>query len=532
MTIAFPCRLCGKIYAHKSSMYTHLRLCGKEPKFSCVLCGRRFKYKHRLQSHLTSNPICGRRGSASSVVSVTWDENNRKLNFVICPDCGRICKDDTHLLRRECKKERNFVCLTCDKAFRRRYHLQRHIPKTNREEHTEAEIREEASNLQMHKMHQELSIGNILAKTSEIGVWRPSQHPARKKQLGMGYGLLAQMLMSQDNNVEWTQRRASGSSYKMSRGIRKKSIGGDAKYECSRCGKTYKATTSLSRHKRLECGVVPCEVCPICGRRFKHRFVLNAHILFHTSILCRQNSRYEACFITTSKIQMKNEKLYDSVIFPTNAVDLNTFKIITYGVLMNKFELNVNHLNTSRHFVNCGQIEPLPKQYFCGECGKVYKWMDNLRRHQRLECGKLPKWHYSNDELSDWLVEPFVKQELKEGGCFEFVTVPNQLSSDHENEQCTAEKSNDEEPEICEVAFHGQLKYLLCDSPILNSVESNVVQKNSKSCQQFRCDGCGRAYTRVDSLKRHQQKCDELLASFQDRQEALIVINVANRTKG
>ncbi|KYN19565.1 Longitudinals lacking protein, isoforms F/I/K/T, partial [Trachymyrmex cornetzi] len=133
-------------------------------------------------------------------------------------------------------------------------------PETDREEHTEAEIRKEASNLQMHKMHQELSIGNILAKTSEIGVWCPSQ-----------------MLMSQDNN-EWTQRRASGSSYKMSRGIRKKSIG-DAKYECGRCGKTYKATTSLSRHKRLECGVVPCEVCPICGRRFKHRFVLNAHIV-------------------------------------------------------------------------------------------------------------------------------------------------------------------------------------------------------------------------------------------------------------
>jgi len=55
MTMVFPCRLCGKIYAHKSSMYTHLRLCGKEPKFSCVLCGRRFKYKHRLQSHLMSN---------------------------------------------------------------------------------------------------------------------------------------------------------------------------------------------------------------------------------------------------------------------------------------------------------------------------------------------------------------------------------------------------------------------------------------------------------------------------------------------
>ncbi|XP_029162026.1 zinc finger protein 58-like [Nylanderia fulva] len=93
--------------------------------------------------------------------------------------------------------------------------------------------------------------------------------------------------------------------------------------------------------------------------------------------------------------------------------------------------------------------------------------------------------------------------------------------SEDEDVQCVAEKSNDEEPEVCEVPFHGQLNYLLCDSPILNSVETNVVQKNAKSCQQFRCDGCGRAYTRVDSLKRHQQKCDEFLASFQDRQETL-----------
>ncbi|XP_018394563.1 PREDICTED: zinc finger protein 2-like [Cyphomyrmex costatus] len=93
--------------------------------------------------------------------------------------------------------------------------------------------------------------------------------------------LLAQMLMSQDpqDNNEWSQRRASdGLSYKLSRFNRKKSIG-DPKYECNRCGKTYRATTSLSRHKRLECGVVPCEVCPICERRFKHRFVLNAHIV-------------------------------------------------------------------------------------------------------------------------------------------------------------------------------------------------------------------------------------------------------------
>ncbi|XP_029661798.1 protein jim lovell-like isoform X5 [Formica exsecta] len=100
-------------------------------------------------------------------------------------------------------------------------------------------------------------------------------------------------------------------------------------------------------------------------------------------------------------------------------------------------------------------------------------------------------------------------------------TAQQQRDSQDEDVQCGAEKSNDEESEVCEVPFHGQLNYLLCDSPILNSVEANVVQKNIKSGQQFRCDGCGRAYTRVDSLKRHQQKCDEFLASFRDRQETL-----------
>ncbi|KAL6264021.1 hypothetical protein P5V15_004102, partial [Pogonomyrmex californicus] len=309
--------------------------------------------------------------------------------------------------------------------------------------------------------------------------------------------LLAQMLMSQDNN-EWSQRGANESPYKIPRVSRKRGTS-DAKYECNRCGKTYKATTSLSRHKRLECGVMPCEICPICG---------------HPALM-------------------------------------NEF---------NELKPNINNLyDASRYSLNRLVTSPQEQCYFCGECGKGYKWMDNLRRHQRLECG--------SDELCDWLMEPFVKQDLDEG-CLEFVATdylsPDRLEGRkrrsqilplvcetcgknfsridmifisainffqeyplnypkirNENEQCTAEKSNDEEPEVCEVPFHGQLNYLLCDSPILNSVEANVVQKNAKSCQQFRCDGCGRAYTRVDSLKRHQQKCDEFLASFQDRQETL-----------
>ncbi|XP_076221605.1 zinc finger E-box-binding homeobox 1 [Nomia melanderi] len=95
------------------------------------------------------------------------------------------------------------------------------------------------------------------------------------------------MLLSQDihqprdnSDALWNQLCYTETPYKTNRSQRAKDQkDNEAKYACNRCGKTYKATTSLSRHKRLECGVVPCEVCPICDRRFKHRFVLNSHIV-------------------------------------------------------------------------------------------------------------------------------------------------------------------------------------------------------------------------------------------------------------
>ncbi|XP_043588934.1 longitudinals lacking protein-like isoform X7 [Bombus pyrosoma] len=106
-------------------------------------------------------------------------------------------------------------------------------------------------------------------------------------------GLLATMLLSQDiqqpqDNSGPLWVRYPGMPYNPNRNRRRKN-GKDSgpKYACNRCGKTYKATTSLSRHRRLECGVVPCEVCPLCDRRFKHRFVLNSHI-----VGCRRRLRH------------------------------------------------------------------------------------------------------------------------------------------------------------------------------------------------------------------------------------------------
>lgn len=71
------------------------------------------------------------------------EEYRRNLNFEFiefptpmnCPDCGRDYINNIQLLRhrKECVKERNFVCSMCNKTFKRKYHLRRHMSETHQD---------------------------------------------------------------------------------------------------------------------------------------------------------------------------------------------------------------------------------------------------------------------------------------------------------------------------------------------------------------------------------------------------------------
>lgn len=78
----------------------------------------------------------------------------------------------------------------------------------------------------------------------------------------------------------------------------------------------------------------------------------------------------------------------------------------------------------------------------------------------------------------------------------------------------------DEISRECTVPFQADLGYFFDSSTIVQTIDSNPDhQKTKKSLTkgvQFFCTGCGRAYTRVDSLKRHQLKCEDFLRSLKD----------------
>ncbi|XP_032662878.1 histone-lysine N-methyltransferase PRDM9-like [Odontomachus brunneus] len=64
------------------------------------------------------------------------------------------------------------------------------------------------------------------------------------------------------------------------------------------------------------------------------------------------------------------------------------------GLELNTADLQLDMARVPLPLLSRGQATPTHEQrYMCGECGKGYKWMDNLRRHQRLECGKQPKYN-------------------------------------------------------------------------------------------------------------------------------------------
>nr|CAI5865348.1 unnamed protein product [Callosobruchus analis] len=51
-------------------------------------------------------------------------------------------------------------------------------------------------------------------------------------------------------------------------------------YQCERCNKTYKYSTSLYNHQKFECGKTKSFVCIFCQKRFWHKQALKNHVNF------------------------------------------------------------------------------------------------------------------------------------------------------------------------------------------------------------------------------------------------------------
>ncbi|CAD1476576.1 unnamed protein product [Heterotrigona itama] len=417
--------------------------------------------------------------------------------------------------------------------------------KADGEEHRKSAIQKTAGDSQVHQVWKGLSIGNLATKTPKTRMW----------------GLLVTMLLSQDvqrpqdNSEAWRQLPYPGMPYDPNRSQRRKDAkdtGVLSKSEWINLNDYRSGSVDDSLPKERNYNDAYYYPCPVLDPNKKQPLQQQQQQLF-TCALCGREYTWMYS-LRRHQLQCGNKEARNKCHFCSR-------KFYRHGSdLMNEFEaFESKDIKLIPEIIRAPLVSSM-QHYFCGECGKGYKWMANLRRHQRLECGKLPK-HRKRADLSDW----FVKQENEyeePQTLFEFVASSYDLAERkkaaktviceecgksfsrldslrrHEKNYCRvkgdrmycreksenySEKDQEDDAEVCEISFHGQLpmNYLLCDSSILNSVETGMLRKNVKSHQQFRCDGCDRAYTRMDSLKRHQAKCDASLEKLQEEVEWL-----------
>lgn len=88
-------------------------------------------------------------------------------------------------------------------------------------------------------------------------------------------------------------------------------------YHCTKCDKSYSWRTSLLRHLREECKVIPKYSCHQCGRRFKRAYHLRRH----------QRSKrpcyFQIWILTKLRIKWKIEKLISQQVLTPKKNNFN-----------------------------------------------------------------------------------------------------------------------------------------------------------------------------------------------------------------
>lgn len=491
-TKPFGCDHCGKTFASKSRIESHILRSHEKPRFSCGECGQQFNSaiglrRHKMTDHANIYPyscnLCSDKFMQAKCLKrhrlMHWKSSSSDKPY-LCPFCVKRCTSKVGLtkhLKYGCSASdasfsgqlySSHSCKDCGKKFQRMYNLKRHAM-ARHSVSTKPYLcpfcgQRFMSDKKLEKhIHSRCSCS---ASDDCCSVELYSSHSCKDCGKNFKQIYLKRHIMARHSDL-------------------------GKQYSCPECSKPFKSETGLSLHMNIHNGTK--FLCPECGKQFNFSDNLRLHMMNHNGIKPYSCNHCGKKFKTSSHLKEHVVRMHsDSRDEPHGCA------------------VCVKYFSSSRSLsVHMRQHMPGFSCYSCPQCNRTFKREVGLRNHMIDHTGVYPYECHKCGKRFKQVSSLRVHTANRHGGsekkpymcpdCFKFF--PSKL--------CLLNHMN----------IHGEPKFLCtgCGEKFYTAVNFNrhmctkpYQPKSSHTLHmdlhhepRFACTECGKKFSYADGLKKH-----------------------------
>ncbi|XP_067635462.1 uncharacterized protein [Eurosta solidaginis] len=401
------CKYCDRCFTTKKLLNGHLRVHLGDNIHRCESCPLAFRLASELRlhspTHKDEDPETRERNMTAlreeeAKLKVNRYKNIRKKTYqYLCDVCGKHFKkpSDLKIHKRIHSGEKPHKCDFCEKRFIQAQNLSHHMRTHTGEKPYKCKYCDQC-------------FMTTSSLNGHLGVHLGDNiHRCKFCPLAFRYAseLRLHSITHKDEDPETRERnmaalREEEAKLKVNRYKNIRDKKGQYQYPCDVCGKHFKTTRDINRHKRIHSGEKPHK-CDYCEKRFIQSTALRHHMRTHTGEKPCKCKYCDLCF-TTRKIMNTHlrihlgDKVYQCEFCPLAfrlASELRLHSFTHTHEDPETRERNMAALREEEAKLKVNRyknIRDKKNQYPCDICGKHFKTTWELNRHKLCHSGEKP----------------------------------------------------------------------------------------------------------------------------------------------